>query len=67
MKDCYIKVKSDWVEAEFIGVYQYSDVIGASPMVGGHPGGVIAYPLAVVRIGGKFKEVKLANVLFKEG
>lgn len=64
-EECYIKENSDWVEAEFVGVFQYSDVIQPSVMIGGHSGGVIAYPVAIVKLDGKFKEVKLSNVVFQ--
>ena len=30
------------------GIFQFSNVIGESYMVGGHPGGVIAYPVAII-------------------
>lgn len=65
-KECYVKVKTVWVEAEFVGLFQYSNVIDPSPMIGGHSGGVIAYPIAVVKLDGKFKEVKPSNVTFQE-
>ncbi|MEK5390192.1 hypothetical protein NSQ59_07380 [Margalitia sp. FSL K6-0131] len=64
-KDCYVNIKSELIEAEFIGVFQYSNVIPPSPMIGGHPGGVIAYPIAVVKFNGKLKEVKLSDITFK--
>lgn len=64
-KDCYVNIKDDLVEAEFIGVYQYSNVVAPSPMVGGHPGGVIAYPVALVKLHGKLKEVDPSKVTFK--
>jgi len=32
---------------------------------GGHSGGVIAYPIAIVELNGKFKEVKLSDVTFR--
>jgi len=64
-KDCYVNINDDLVEAEFIGVYQYSNVVAPSPMVGGHPGGVIAYPIALVKLHGKLKEVGLSKVTFK--
>ncbi len=65
-KECYVKIKTELVEAEFIGVYQYSGVIEPSPMIGGHPGGVIAYPVAVVKLNEKLKEVKLSDITFKQ-
>lgn len=64
-KDCYVNIKGDLVEGGFIGVYQYSEVVGASLMVEGHPGGVVAYPIALVRICGKLKEVDPSSVTFK--
>lgn len=65
-KDCYVKIKSELVKADFIGVYQYSMVLEPSPMIGGHPGGVIAYPIAVVKLNEKLKEVKLSEITFKQ-
>lgn len=63
---CFVNIKTKLMEAEFLGVYQYSNVIEPSLMVGGHNGGVIAYPVAVVRVGTELKEVKLSSVLFKK-
>lgn len=65
-RNCYVNVKDELIEAEFIGVYQYSDVVGESPLIGGHRGGVIAYPVAIVKYGGKLREVKISKVTFKE-
>lgn len=65
-KDCYVTIKKELIEAEYVGVYQYSEPIGESPMIGGHPGGVVAYPLAVVKIDGKLKEVSLSSITFKK-
>lgn len=65
-KECYVNVKNELIEAEFIGVYQYSDVLGESPLIGGHRGGITAYPVAVVRYGGKLHEVKISQVTFKD-
>lgn len=61
-----MKIKNEVVEAEFIGVYQYSQVLDPSPMIGGHSGGVIAYPKAVVKINEKLQEVKLSDITFKK-
>ncbi|MDM5207072.1 hypothetical protein [Cytobacillus kochii] len=33
-----------------MGSFQFSKEIEPSPMIGGHPGGVIAYPEAVVKL-----------------
>lgn len=64
-KDCYVKIKELILEAEFIGVFQHSDIISPSPMLGGHKGGVIAYPIAIVKINESLKEVKLTDITFK--
>lgn len=64
-KDCFVNINDDLVEGEFVGIYQYSNVVDASPMIGGHPGGVIAYPIALVKICGKIKEVLPSKVTFK--
>ncbi|RWR06721.1 hypothetical protein QNH23_06320 [Siminovitchia fortis] len=65
MRDCYIKTGEE--KAKFIGVFQRSNVIDASPFVGGHPGGVIAYPVAVVeKENGQLVEYPVNNVSFKE-
>lgn len=47
---CKAKINGEWVEVPFRGVFQYSDVIAPSPMIGGHKGGTIAYPVAVVEL-----------------
>lgn len=65
-KNCYVMEKTELIEAEFIGIFQRSNVIDPSPMIGGHPGGVNAYPVAVVKLNGKFKEVKPSEVIFHE-
>lgn len=65
-KDCYVEIKSELIEAEFIGVYQYSHVLEPSPMVGGHKGGVVAYPIAVVKLYNKLKEVSPSKITFKK-
>lgn len=50
MKICKAKVDGSWKEVPFYGVFQYSNVIEPALRVGGHPGGVIAYPVAVVEL-----------------
>lgn len=35
-------------KAYFHGIFQFADTVPPSPMVGGDPGGQIAYPVAVV-------------------
>lgn len=51
MKKCVVISNSKKYTADFYGVFQISTVIDPSPMIGGHPGGVIAYPVAVVDSG----------------
>ena len=63
-EDCYVNIKNEFVEAKFIGVFQYSRVLEPSMVRGGHSGGVIAYPIAVVKIDGKLHEVKLSDITF---
>ena len=50
MKICKVKINDSWQEVPFYGVFQYTDVIGPSLLVGGHKGGTIAYPVAVVEL-----------------
>lgn len=57
--------ETEWREAEFMGVFQYSEVIGPSLLQGGHNGGVIALPMDVVKIDGEFQNVKINKVKFK--
>lgn len=52
MKICETKIDDKWVEVPFHGIFQYSDVVQPSLMVGGHSGGVVAYPVALVGIDG---------------
>lgn len=51
MKKCEVICNGEKYTADFYGVFQLSTVIDPSPMIGGHPGGVIAYPVAVVDFG----------------
>ncbi|MCA1027564.1 hypothetical protein LCM23_15810 [Cytobacillus kochii] len=39
-----------------MGSFQFSKEIEPSPMIGGHPGGVIAYPEAVVKLSNELME-----------
>ncbi|MFJ5771422.1 hypothetical protein [Psychrobacillus sp. NPDC093180] len=64
-KECYVKVQSDWLKGEFIGIFQHSEVLNPSPIRGGHNGGTIAFPIAVVRLNEQLKEVKLSDITFK--
>nr|DAW47348.1 MAG TPA: hypothetical protein [Caudoviricetes sp.] len=51
----------------FHGFYQESNVIPPSPLVGGHSGGVIAYPVAIIETEkGEVLEVEAMKIQFKE-
>lgn len=65
MRKCQVKINTEWVEVEFVGVFQYSKVIEPSLMVGGHSGGVIAYPIAVVKTESGLRNVGLSDVRFE--
>ena len=58
-----IKIDKEIIEGELIGVFQYSQPIGESPFIGGHSGGVVAYPVAVVKIENELKEVPINKVI----
>lgn len=52
-------------EAIFHGFFSRATVIESSPMVGGHPGGTIAYPVAVVEFkDGKVKTSEVGSIVF---
>lgn len=51
MKKCEVPAHGQKYTADFYGVFQLSTVIDPSPRIGGHPGGVVAYPVAVVDFG----------------
>lgn len=53
------------VIGEFMGIFQMSDVIPPSSMVGGHTGGVVSMPVAVVKLEtGELKQSKIGDVIF---
>ena len=43
---------------KFLGVFQRSEVLGESPFIGGHKGGVVAFPVYVVMVGDDILEIK---------
>lgn len=63
---CKVRVRKEFVDAEFVGVFQYSDVMTPSVMIGGHRGGLVSYPVVVVRIGIMLKEFRLSDVIFED-
>lgn len=64
MSKVFVKIGKETVEGELIGVFQYSQPIGESPMIGGHNGGVVAYPVAVVKVGDGLKEVPVSELSY---
>lgn len=59
-----VEIGKETVDGELIGVFQYSQPIGESPLIGGHTGGVVAYPVAVVKIKNELKEVPINRVSY---
>lgn len=56
--------KDQHVEVEYLGLFQRSRVIDASPFIGGHNGGVVAGPVAVIKRNGGLQEVELNKLSF---
>lgn len=62
---CLLSIgKDEHVEVEYLGVFQRSRVIDASPLIGGHNGGVVAGPVAVIKRNGGLEEVELKKLSF---
>lgn len=65
LRPCYIINKNKKKKALFHGWFNISDVVGASPMVGGHPGGTVSYPIGIVELeDGSVVEVEPINIKF---
>ena len=63
LRKCFVGEET----AYFHGVFQFADTVPPSPMVGGDPGGQIAYPVAVVeKQDGTFAAVRLGDIHFPE-
>ena len=63
-RKCFVGDKA----AYFHGIFQYATVSEPSPMVGGHPGGQIAYPVAVVEMqDGTLTTVGVRDIHFSGG
>lgn len=54
--------KKDWIPAKFHGRYQRSKIVPPSYMKGGHQGGVITFPVAVVEDKNGLHEVEVWRV-----
>ena len=48
MRKCTVTIEDKVVNAVFHMWSEYANVVDASPLAGGHPGGQIKYPVAVV-------------------
>lgn len=69
LRPCYINIrKGNKEKALFHCWSHFSNVIEPSLMVGGHPGGVIAYSTGIVELeDGKVIEVMPTNITFCKG
>lgn len=61
---CLVFDNPYWKDAEFLGVFQNSTVVQPFTTLGGTTGGVVAHPVAVVKVGSQLKEVKISEVRF---
>ena len=59
---CKVKIKDDVFPATFYGVFQVSEIVEPSPIRGGHGGGVVAIPVAVVDYGDGLTKINVNNV-----
>lgn len=67
LRPCYVKINEDEVKALFHGWDYQSYPIEPSPMVGGHPGGVMAYTQGIVEmIHGEVKTVNPNTIRFAD-
>lgn len=63
---CKVNIGREIFDGEFMGLFQYSEIVAPSPMIGGHTGGVVSYPVAVVKVGKFLKQVRATSVHFEE-
>lgn len=59
--------KEDWIPAKFHGIYQHSKIVAPSPFQGGHSGGTVTFPAAVVEDDKGLHEVEVWRVKDIEG
>ena len=59
--------KEDWIPAKFHGIYQHSKIVPSSPFQGGHSGGTVTFPVAVVEDSNGLHEVEVWRVKDIEG
>ena len=50
------------VVGEIVGIFQESEVLPPSPFVGGHPGGVVAYPVLLVKAYGELQKIRFLGI-----
>ncbi|WP_105300564.1 hypothetical protein [Anaerococcus marasmi] len=58
----YLNDEGEIVVADLYGIFQYSTITQPSLMIGGSPGGVIAYPVAVIVDSGKIRQIKINRI-----
>lgn len=63
MNKCkYLNDEGEIVVADLYGFFQYSSISPPSLMVGGHGGGVTAYPVAVIGDRGQKRQIKINRI-----
>lgn len=58
----YLNDEGEIVVAELYGFFQFSSIIPPSLMIGGHSGGVTAYPVAVIGDRGQIRQIKINRI-----
>ena len=65
LRPCYVVTKNDEKKALFHGWSFISNIVEPSPMIGGHPGGVISYTKGIVELeNGKVVYASPENIVF---
>lgn len=54
--------KEDWIPAKFYGLYERSHIVPSNLMKGGHQGGAVTFPVAVVEDSDGLHEVEVWRV-----
>lgn len=58
----YLNDEGEIVVAELYVFFQFSSIIPPSLRIGGHNGGVIAYPVAVIGDRGHIRQIKINRI-----
>ena len=68
LRPCYVQIKKDEKKKGLFHRWNFtSNVVEPSPMINGHPGGVISYTSAIVELeDGKIVCVMLNNITFAD-